>query len=139
MSRKIKVPTLLASGVLAGVLSVGSLAMGSGVANADGVCVGPVNVGWPGHGVSVDVDCYDNYGWRDDRPRHDCDFGCGHGPQERATWQPCWWGPAPWPARREFARDFRGEVLEIFVRDDYPGRPLQVINHGGGDLTVLWS
>ena len=143
---RIKVPTRLASAVGAVVLAAGTmLTIGSGTASADRVCVGGINVGWPGNGTNVDVLCGDGYhnGVRhvDRRHHNTCLYhGCGQQVRQAAAWRwakdgpdPLWYG-AP---TRFVPMDRHLAPGDILVRDDFPGRQLEVAANGW-ETGVYW-
>ncbi len=69
------------------------------------------------------------------RPPSNCGNGGGCNQQfVNAQWRPCRDGAAPWDNVFSWPTPYG----DVWVRNDFPGRPLRVIDLGWGNMLIQW-
>ncbi len=132
MRTKIKVlaPVLLALGVIGSLFGLGPTTSGAATAKAD-VCVNA-----PFVNVNVDNGCGWNGGWNGNVGwGGNCGWNnCGNNWNRDVKWRWCSDGPGDlWNPR------FVGSRFgDVFIQDDFPGRPVSITPAPGG-IVVRWA
>lgn len=140
MRTKIKVlaPVLLALGVIGSLFGLGPTTSGAATAKAD-VCVNA-----PFVNVNVDNGCGWNGGWNGNAGwGGNCGWNnCGNNWNRDVDWRWASDGPGNlWNPRyeeRNIWRDGGWQRVCIFIRDEFPGRPVSITPAPGG-IVVRWA